>query len=131
MCKQTVIFFDGVCNLCNGFVNFIFKFNPPRQMMMTSLQGKYAKEVLPQELLCDLDTVVYQRGNHFYSKSCAIIWILYDLSWLLRPLIIFLLLPSVIRDGIYQWISKNRYRFFGKKETCMLPTPEQSAHFLD
>ncbi len=125
-----VIYFDGVCNLCDGFISFLFRLGLQENMRVTSLQGDYAKESLPSQMTENLSSVIYQREGEFLKESHAVIMILSDLKWYFKPILVLLILPSFLRDGLYRWVAKNRYRFFGKKETCRLPTENEKGMFL-
>lgn len=130
---QPVILFDGVCNLCSGFVQFIIKRDKSGKFKFASLQSVYAKDKLKSTGINsdELSTVVFISGNRIYTKSTAALKIAKELggSWrLLYPLII---IPKFLRDGVYNLIAKNRYKWFGKQESCMLPDPELRSRFLD
>ena len=119
-----IILFDGVCNLCNGAVRFIIKRDRFGKFRFASLQSDAGRALLEQNGVTHrgTDSIVYipQQGDAF-SESSAVLYILKELGrgWqLLFPLIH---LPGFLRDGIYRFIARNRYRWFGKKEKCMLP----------
>lgn len=135
---ESIIFFDGVCNLCNESVQFIIKRDKKRAFQYASLQSDYAKKILPNEFLLDnLDdsstkSIVLLDNEKFYSKSDAIIRILKKLSGGWKILYyVGLLVPKFIRDALYSIVSKNRYIVFGKKDECMLPLPELKALFFE
>jgi predicted DCC family thiol-disulfide oxidoreductase YuxK len=130
MKNYDVIYFDGLCNLCDGFISFIIGLNPPKNMKVTSLQGEYAAGHLEESHRLNLSSVIYQRKGKILRESTAVLWVLSDLKWYFKPLLIFLILPRFFRDGIYKGIANNRYRLFGKKDTCRLPTPEERETFL-
>lgn len=126
-----VIFFDGVCNLCNNFVDFVIKNDQEEVFYFASLQGDFAKEV---EALAPyreaMSSVVLWREGRTYTESTAALEILITLGGLWKFLRLFYLVPKFLRDPVYRYISRNRYQFFGKRETCRLPTPEEKARFL-
>jgi predicted DCC family thiol-disulfide oxidoreductase YuxK len=128
-----IILFDGVCNLCNGFVQFIIKHDKKNKFQFASLQSDFAKKVLIKhhEDPLQLSTVVLIRRDKIYKKSSAALYILKDLGGLFPFLFIFIIMPSFLRDLFYNIISKYRYQWFGKKDTCMLPSPELKNRFLD
>ena len=131
--NQPVILFDGVCNLCNGFVQFIIQQDPSGKFKFASLQSAYAREKLAGAAInqSNLDTVVFLHDGKLYTKSTAALKIARHLGngWsLLYPLVY---LPKFFRDGIYNLIAKNRYKWFGRQESCMLPSPDLSSRFLD
>jgi predicted DCC family thiol-disulfide oxidoreductase YuxK len=123
------IFFDGVCNLCNGAVNLIIKFDKKDNFRFAPLQSSFAHQNLSSDALTKIDSIVLlKKGREFY-KSDAAIEIFRDLSggWpLVRVLKIF---PKFFRDSVYDFIARHRYRFFGKDQ-CLIPTPELNAKFI-
>ena len=131
--NKSIILFDGVCNLCNASVNFIIKHDKKERFTFASLQSDAAKEILlhfPAKKN-KLDTVLLVENEVIYDKSIAALLISSKLSGGFRFLCIFKLIPKFIRDAIYDFIAKNRYHWFGKKETCMLPTSEIKKRFLE
>ncbi|MEQ1723449.1 MAG: DCC1-like thiol-disulfide oxidoreductase family protein [Pseudobdellovibrio sp.] len=128
---QRIIFFDGICLLCNSFVNYVFNNDNKHQFKYSALQSKTAFDLLPQSDL-KLDSIVYFEDNKTYKRSTAVLRIMFHLggAW---PLISVTLaiIPTPIRDFIYNFVAKNRYQVFGKSETCRLPTPEEKQYFLD
>ena len=137
MCKEVVntktniIFFDGVCNLCNGFISFLFFLGLPSSMKIASLQGKSAKEHLEEAEYRDLSSVVYLKNGAVYKESTAVIHILMDITWYLKPVGLFLIVPKFLRDPVYKLIAKYRYSLFGKRNTCRLPLENERNYFLD
>lgn len=126
-----VIFFDGVCGLCNRFVDFVLRRDPGGLFQFSPLQGETAAERLVPGDVADLKTVVLVDGNGTYRKSAAVIRVLRSLGgfWRLAAAL-FWVVPRPIRDLGYSWIANNRYAIFGKKETCRLPTAEERSRFL-
>lgn len=128
--SEKIIFFDGVCNLCNGFINFLFKYNQNPTIKVASIQGETATKFLNESERVELATVIYQRNGHKYYRSGAVLRVLLDMGFPFNSTFIFILIPSFIRDSIYLLIAKNRYKLFGEKDTCRLPTPEEKERFL-
>ena len=130
--QQFVILFDGVCNLCNGFVQFIIKRDPQAQIKFAALQSDAAKELLFAYNIDvkDLKTVIFIANNKVYTHSDAALQIAKYLggAWPLAR--VLLIVPKFIRNGIYRFIAKNRYRWFGKSEQCVLPNPKLKNRFL-
>lgn len=128
-----VIFFDGVCNLCTGSVQFIIRHDQQRYFRFASLQSKTG-EVLCKELHLPLQEfgsfILWNRGR-LYTKSTAALRVTQKLSGLWPLLSVFLIVPPFIRDAVYDLIARNRYRWFGQKKTCWLPAPELDTLFLD
>jgi predicted DCC family thiol-disulfide oxidoreductase YuxK len=127
--NKPVIFFDGVCGLCNKFVDFLIVRDKKHIFLFAPLQGVTAKQMLPP--IADMESVIFLETSGLSDKSTAAIRILIYLGgiWILAG--IFLAVPKFIRDPIYNVIAKNRYKMFGKKESCRIPTPEERARFLD
>lgn len=130
--QQSIIFFDGVCNLCNASVDFIIRHDKKDNFLLGALQDQVSKEILSQFQVDPsyLDSVVLLENGQLYFKSTAALKIARRLSGITSILYPFIYLPKSFRDPIYDWIGKNRYRWFGKKSTCRLPTPEEKAKFL-
>lgn len=129
---QAVLLFDGVCNLCNGTVQFVIKRDPRAKFRFAALQSKAGQALLkkfqlPQD---DYDSFVFVEGEQFYLRSTAGLKVLKGLNGLWPLLYGFIIIPRPIRDFFYRWIAKNRYRWFGKKEQCMIPTPDLQKRFL-
>jgi predicted DCC family thiol-disulfide oxidoreductase YuxK len=129
---RPVILFDGVCNLCNGSVLFIIKRDPRSQFYFAALQSDFGNEQLKNFGLpaTELNSVLLIKGGTLYQKSNAALEIAKHLSGLWPVLYIFKIIPPFLRDGVYTWIARNRYRWFGKKDACMIPTPELKSRFL-
>jgi len=132
MMQKPVIFFDGVCNLCNSSVQFVIAHDKKDQFRFTPLQGDYAKEMLP-EFNTDqqkLNTILLLVNGKLYTKSSAALRIARKLNGLIPLLYVFLIVPKFIRDWFYDMIAKNRYKWWGKQESCWLPTPELKSKFI-
>ena len=127
-----VILFDGVCNLCNGSVLFIIKRDPKARFCFAALQSDVGSSQLKKFGLpaSGLNSVLLVKKGKLYQKSNAALEIAKHLSGLWPALYILKIVPSFLRDGMYTWIARNRYRWFGKKEACMIPTPELRSRFL-
>ncbi len=136
MSKQNkyIILFDGVCNLCNSSVNFLIKRDKYNKFLFASLQSDVAKELLLQlndKNNCNiLDSILLIKNNAIYSKSSAILHITTIMPFPYVLLSVFFIFPKFIRDFFYDFIAKNRYKWFGKKDSCMLPTKEHLDMFL-
>ena len=130
MNQEHIIFFDGVCNLCNNAVDFIIKRDVQGVFKFAPLQGETAKSLLSREKLESLDSLILYRGGVAFLRSNAAINIAKELSSPWSLISYFKWIPLVLRDGIYNMIAKSRYRLFGKKDTCRLPTKAQKELFL-
>lgn len=129
---QPVLFFDGVCGLCNQSVNFAMSRDRKGRLLYSPLQGETAAAVLSAEDLENLDTVILRSSDgQVYRRSAAIVRVLWLLGipWKICGCLLWLI-PLPLRDLGYRLVSKVRYRVFGKHETCRLPTPEERARFL-
>lgn len=130
---RPIVFFDGVCGLCNGFIAFLFKADEYKVFHVATLQGEWAQRTIPPHLTKSLDSVlVLTPEKKILTKSCAMVWILYQLGGIWR-LASFLLkvIPSPLADFVYDKIASNRYLWFGKLATCRLPSAEERERFLD
>jgi predicted DCC family thiol-disulfide oxidoreductase YuxK len=131
--SHPVIFFDGVCNLCNRSVQFVIKKDKKKQFRFASLQGKAGQELLRQfNLPADqFNSFILVEGDHIYNRSTAVLRMLRKLGSAWQLFYGFIIVPKFIRNAIYNWIARNRYKWFGKKNECMIPTPELKERFLD
>ncbi|MFC7442454.1 thiol-disulfide oxidoreductase DCC family protein [Laceyella putida] len=128
-----IIFFDGECNFCNGRINWILEKDKEGIFRFASLQSPFAEEAFRQSPLgpVSLDTMVLYEDGAWYSRSTAVLRICKRLPGKWKWLSLFLYIPRPIWDLGYRWFAANRYRFFGKAESCMIPTPEVRARFLE
>jgi predicted DCC family thiol-disulfide oxidoreductase YuxK len=125
-----IIFFDGVCGLCDGFVNFILKIDKEKKFMFSPLQSDFAHLNLSQEYTDDLKTLVLMKDGKLYLKSWAIIHILLEIGGIWKIVLIGRLFPRFLLDTLYDLVAKYRYKTFGKKKNCRLPTPEEKSRFV-
>ena len=130
---ELILLFDGVCNLCNNSVQFILKRDKKRQFVFGSLQGEAGQALLkkfnlPKE---NFHTFVLIEGDRVYTRSTAALRIAKHLGRGWQVVYGLVIIPRPLRDAVYGWISKNRYKWFGKSDTCRLPSPEEKALFLD
>ena len=131
--SHPVIFFDGVCNLCTGSVQFIIKHDPKHYFRFASLQSELGQQVLQQFNLpsAEFGSFILLEEGKIYTKSTAALRVTKKLDGLWPVLFSFMIVPPFIRNWVYSFIAKNRYRWFGKKESCWLPNVELSNLFLD
>ena len=126
-----IILFDGVCNLCNGFVQRIIAADKNDFFRFASLQSEAAQKLLKTyPHLQNLKSIVYLENDQVYTKSSAALKISSHLTGGWRFLQLLNIIPKFLRDGVYGIIAKNRYQWFGKKDQCMIPTPDMKAKFL-
>jgi predicted DCC family thiol-disulfide oxidoreductase YuxK len=130
--SKPIILFDGICNLCNGAVQFVIKHDPEGKFLFASLQSEAGQEVLKQYNLPagNFNSFILLQNEKVYNKSTAALKVARQIKGVWSWLYIFIVIPQFIRDAVYNWIAKNRYKWFGKKDVCMLPTPELKARFL-
>ena len=130
--KRHIILFDGICNLCNKVVQFVIKRDRQQLFQFASLQSEAGSALLKEMNMPEdnFNTVVYICNNKAYIKSDAALKIAASLPFPINLSIIFKIVPKFIRDAVYDFIAKNRYRFFERKAECMIPNPELSKRFL-
>jgi predicted DCC family thiol-disulfide oxidoreductase YuxK len=131
-CTDATVLFDGVCNLCDGLVQFIIRHDPQARLRLAALQSAAGRGFLqrcgrPSD---DFDTMVFLEAGRAYFKSTAALRVARYLQWPWPVLSLGLVVPPFVRDWCYDRVSQNRYRIFGKKETCMVPTPDVQLRFL-
>lgn len=131
--RNVVILFDGVCNLCNGFVQFLIKRDPKAKFKFASLQSAYGKSQLVRFNLDPeiLHSIVVIDGETVHQRSDAALHIAYHLGGGWKIVSVFKVLPRFFRDAVYNIVAKNRYRVFGRRGSCMIPTPEIRGRFID
>jgi predicted DCC family thiol-disulfide oxidoreductase YuxK len=128
---SSIVFFDGVCNLCNALVDFLVRHDRRHVLRFASLQGNTARELLGPGAGENLSSVVFYQNGSISTESLAVIRILSRLGGPWGLLSLLRVIPSFLRDPIYGFVARNRYRWFGKRETCRLPSPDERALFLD
>lgn len=130
--EKQVILFDGVCNFCNYWVNFAIKRDKKKKLHFTPLQGETAKLLLPQYNLhtTSLSSVIFIDAGKAYTQSSAALRIAKHLDGGWKLFYGFIIIPKFIRDFFYNIIARNRYKWYGKKDSCMVPTPELKERFL-
>lgn len=126
-----VILFDGYCNLCSAAVQFILKWDKKSQFKFASLQSDFAeKNLAAQHRKQNPESIVLLENGEIYFQSSAAFRIAKRLSYPVKLLYVFSIFPRFITDAVYKVIAKNRYRWFGKKQSCWIPTPELKERFL-
>ncbi len=131
--KQTnILLFDGVCNLCNSMVQFTIKRDPKGKFKFASLQSEGGQALLNKFGLPtnDFDSFVFINGDKYFLKSSAGLQVLKELGGLWKLFYVLIILPRPLRDFVYNIIAKTRYKIFGKRDTCMVPTQELKQRFL-
>lgn len=131
--EKKLILFDGVCNFCNFWVNFIIDRDEKDLFRFASLQSDFGQSILKNLNLStkDFDTFVLIEGKKCFIKSTAALKVVKDISGWLKILYPFIILPEFIRDLVYNLIAKNRYKIFGKSEICRIPSEVEKQKFLE
>lgn len=127
---KQVIFFDGVCNLCNGFVDFLVRRDRERLFLYAPLQGETARAALGAEKAAALSSVVLWNQGELRERSDAALAVIQQLGFPWNLFSVFWIVPRPLRDLVYGFVAANRYGLFGKRESCRLPSAEERALFL-
>lgn len=132
MNENAIILFDGVCNFCNTAINFVLKQDKKGIFRFAPLQSETGQSLLNRYNLStkEFDSFVLIDNGKVYKKSAASLQVMNKLPWYWKEVQLFRIIPTVFRDAIYDFIAKNRYKWFGKKDQCMIPTPEMRNRFL-
>ena len=129
----SIVVFDGVCNLCNTTVDFLIRHDHQRTLRFGSFQSEHIASLLRTHNITETPTTVYviTPDNIVLTKSTAIIYLGHHLGGIWKMLsVVSKIIPRPLRDVVYQWISDNRYRWFGKKASCRIPTAQEQERFL-
>jgi predicted DCC family thiol-disulfide oxidoreductase YuxK len=128
-----IVVFDAQCLLCNGWVRFLLRHDHKGTFKFASIQGRVGQQLLAKQgLKVDgLQTLLLVDGERTWQHTAAIFLVLHALGWPWRLAWLAWLIPSFVRDPLYRWVAKNRYRVFGRADSCMLPPQDFSARFLD
>lgn len=131
--KNPIILFDGVCNLCNGAVQFIIERDKKQTFRFASLQSEVGQKYMRQAGLSadKIDTILLVENDKIHDKSTAALRIAKRLDGLWSLMFGFIIVPPFIRNAAYDFIARNRYKWFGKKDSCWMPTPDLKKLFLD
>lgn len=130
---KKIILFDGVCNLCDSSIQFVIRHDKKDIYRLVSLQSELGQKIIrhlgiPSNIN---STVLYEPGKAYYYKSDVAFKIIKDIGGIRKVLLVFSILPKSILNSIYDYVAKNRYKWFGKKERCMVPTPEIKNKFIE
>ena len=131
---MNIVLFDGICNFCNSTVLQIIKYDKDNKLKFSSLQSDFGKKTLKSLKMEEdnLNTLIFiKNSNEVYTESTAILEIIKMLQGFPRVLLFFRIFPKKVRDFFYKKFSNNRYKLFGKKENCMIPTKELREKFID
>ena len=131
---KKIILFDGICNLCNSAVQYIIKRDKDDEFRFATLQGEIGQQLINERNIdtSKLDSIILiESGIAYYSKSTAALKISQSFGGFWKMAYVLKLIPRQLRDIVYDWMARNRYGWYGKKEECMVPTPELRAKFLE
>ena len=125
-----IVFFDGLCGLCNRSVDLLLRWDTKGVLRFAPLQGETARRLLPAPQVRDLDSLVLVDARGMHLRSTAALRALEHLGGAWRGAALLRWVPGVVRDAVYGWVARHRYRWFGKKESCRLPSPAERERFL-
>jgi predicted DCC family thiol-disulfide oxidoreductase YuxK len=130
--EPSLILFDGVCNLCSGVVRFVIARDPDSRFRFAPLQSDAAAVRLQPfaGVMANLDSIALVEGDRLFTRSAAALRIARGLRYPWPLAYVFIAVPGPLRDGVYDFIARRRYRWYGRRETCWMPTPELRARFL-
>ncbi|HEY1039671.1 MAG TPA: DCC1-like thiol-disulfide oxidoreductase family protein [Bacteroidia bacterium] len=128
-----IVLFDGVCNFCDASIQFIINREKHPALHFASLQSETGKHLMQKYGIdaSTTDSVVFIVKNKAHTKSSAALHLCKRLKGLYPLLFAFIIVPPFIRNAVYDWVARNRYKWYGKKDACMIPTPEVRARFVD
>ncbi|MFZ1530319.1 MAG: thiol-disulfide oxidoreductase DCC family protein [Ferruginibacter sp.] len=132
MKADAIILFDGICNLCNGSVQYVIKHDPHGIFKFAALQSEAGQKILQQYNLPGerFNSFILIENGRVFTRSTAALRVVKRLKGFSKLLYAFIIIPAFIRNFVYDFIAKNRYRWFGKKESCMIPTAWLMERFL-
>ena len=132
MDNRYLVIFDGVCNFCNGAVNFIIERDPYGKFAFTPMQSEFAQETLRSHRITsvDADTIILVKDGKTFVRTKAALEIARDLTGYWYLLNVFRVIPPPVRDWFYRIFARNRYKLFGKANSCMMPTPDVKNRFI-
>ncbi|HZW38859.1 MAG TPA: thiol-disulfide oxidoreductase DCC family protein [Ignavibacteriaceae bacterium] len=133
MTEKNIILFDGVCNLCVSSVQFIIKRDPVGIFYFASLQSDVGVRLSENfgALIEKTDSIILIKGDKCYIESDAALKIASKLKGGWKLLYIFIIIPKPLRDAVYRYVARNRYKWFGKKDACMIPSPDLKKRFME
>jgi len=131
--KEKIVLFDGVCNLCQSTVQFVIKHDHRKKIRFASLQGEFGQQILKKHNLplTNYNSFLFLENGRLHMKSGAALRLSRYLDGVWPLFYILIIIPPFLRNAVYGFIAKNRYRWFGKQESCWLPTPDLKQRFLN
>jgi predicted DCC family thiol-disulfide oxidoreductase YuxK len=132
MGQDAILLFDGLCNLCNGSVDFVIRRDKMRKFRFAALQSPAGMRLRESVFIpAQVDSLVLLEGGVAYVRSSAALRIARSLAMPWSLLWVLILVPRAIRDAVYEWVARNRYAWFGRRDTCRLPTEEERSRFME
>lgn len=129
---ERIVLFDGICNYCNAMVNFAIRNDKKAILKFAPLQSAAGKAVKEKyKIALEIETVIFIENGKVYTYSDAAIHIAKYLRWPAKAFYAFIIVPAFIRQPVYKWIARNRYKWFGKKDECMVPGTDVKTRFLE
>ncbi len=130
--SHSILIFDGECNLCNNWVNLVIRFDKKQRFKFCTLQSQIGRKLIGKQFSLDTfpETVVLFENGKLFTHSTAALKIVQHLAFPVSLLAVFKIIPVKMRDGMYNWIARNRYKWFGKRQSCRVPEPEIMHRFL-
>ncbi len=130
--SYSILIFDGECNLCNTWVKLVLRFDKKQRFKFCSLQSEIGRKLIGDKISLETlpVTVVLIENEKLYTHSTAALRVVQQLAFPVSMLVVFKIIPVKVRDGIYNWIARNRYKWFGKQQSCMVPKANIMHRFL-
>lgn len=125
-----IILFDGECNFCDSSVQFIIKRDPEAKFNFAAINSPIGADMISKFQLSNVDSLVLVHEDKCYTKSTAALKIAKELNSPLKATYLFIIVPKPLRDPLYDFIARNRYKWFGKKEVCNIPSKEDRQRFI-
>jgi predicted DCC family thiol-disulfide oxidoreductase YuxK len=130
--SYSILIFDGECNLCNNWVKLVLRFDKKQRFKFCSLQSEQGRKLIGDQISLETlpQTVVLIENEKLYTHSTAALRVVQQLAFPVSMLVVFKIIPVKVRDVVYNWIARNRYKWFGKQQSCRIPEPEIMHRFL-
>lgn len=129
--NERIVFFDGVCGLCNASVDWLLKHDKRRVLKFSPLQGETFKRLAGTDSLQNMDSIIYYRNGKIHVESTASLLIAKDIGGFWKLAVVLFVFPAFIRNLVYRFIARNRYKWFGKLDACRIPDKATRARFLE
>lgn len=129
--NSDIIFFDGICNLCNNWVQWVLKHDRKKRFKFSSLQSSFAENFISDPKIKATDSIVFYHKGQFKIKSKAVLGMLSLMGFPYFLAAVFLVIPRFISDRVYDWVATHRYQWFGRRESCMIPQEPVKDRFLE